>query len=124
MTTHNLVPWMSGGHRVRPVLRAWGNGSLDRTLADLWGNRLPTSGARSVSGFVPRIDVDENDEAVEVRAELPGLEEKDFEVLLNADILEIKGEREETREDPGHRETSRGSFQRKLRLAFEPDPEA
>src|SRR5579872_7148534 len=40
-----------------------------------------------------RLNISETDNAVEIEAELPGVEEKDVEVSLNEDVLTIKGEK-------------------------------
>jgi HSP20 family protein len=85
--------------------------------------------ARSANGDVsPRIDVAETDGQIEVTAELPGLDEKDIDVVLHDDILTIRGEkkseREEKRKDYHLVERSFGSFARSIRLPFEADSEA
>lgn len=76
----------------------------------------------------PRIDVAETDSTIEVTAELPGLDEKDVDVVLRDDILTIKGEkrseREEKKKDYHLVERSFGSFARSIRLPFEADSEA
>ena len=55
-----------------------------------------------------------------MKAELPGLEEKDVEVLLDNETLTIKGEKKEEKEDKGkgyyHVECSYGSFHRVIPL--------
>ena len=43
--------------------------------------------------LAPNIDVSETDGAVHVKAELPGVSEKDVDVMLDGDILTIKGEK-------------------------------
>lgn len=77
--------------------------------------------------FNPAIDVTENDKEVRVRAELPGVEEKDIDVSLDGDVLTIRGEKREEHTEDGDRrrfvETSYGSFERSLRLPFEPEGE-
>lgn len=82
----------------------------------------------SAGEVVPRIDVAETDGALEVTAELPGIDEKDVEVVLRDDLLTIKGEkkseREEKRKDYHLVERSFGSFARSIRLPFEADSEA
>lgn len=76
----------------------------------------------------PRIDVAETDGGVEVTAELPGVDEKDVEVLLHDDLLTIKGEKksehEEKRKDYHLVERSFGSFSRTIRLPFDPGSNA
>ncbi len=76
----------------------------------------------------PRIDMAETDNAIEVTAELPGIDEKDVDVVLRDDLLTIKGEkkseREEKKKDYHLVERSFGSFARSIRLPFEADSEA
>lgn len=76
----------------------------------------------------PRIDVAETDTAVEVTAELPGIDEKDFELVLKDDILTIKGEKKSEKEEKNKDyhivERSYGSFSRSIRLPFDADAEA
>ena len=64
----------------------------------------------------PDLDVEETDDTVIVRAELPGLRQEDFTVEATADRLIIRGEKAEEREHGGrgfHRVERRyGSFVR------------
>jgi HSP20 family protein len=73
----------------------------------------------------PRLDVSETDDAYEVTAELPGLEEKDVEVLLDRNLLTLKGEkraeREEKSKDYHLTERSFGTFRRSIPLPAEID---
>lgn len=73
-----------------------------------------------------RLNISENDNAVEIEAELPGVEEKDVEVSLNEGVLTIKGEKRMEREDQQknyrHQERMFGKFERSIELPFEPDP--
>ena len=74
-------------------------------------------------GITPTIDVAETEKAVVVTAELPGLEDKDFEVTLAGDLLTIKGEKKAEHEqkngDTYYMERRFGSFARSVRLPFE-----
>jgi HSP20 family protein len=75
-------------------------------------------------GFHPHTDVRETDDEVLVTAEMPGLEEKDFEIQLSDGVLVLKGEkrheREEKEEGAVHRiERSYGSFHRTIPLPCE-----
>ena len=76
----------------------------------------------------PAVDIRENGKEIVVTAELPGLEEKDFEVLIADDALTIKGEKKETKEDKGkgyyHTERSYGYFSRVIPLPPGIDPQA
>jgi HSP20 family protein len=74
----------------------------------------------------PRIDVSETDNEIQVTAEMPGIDQKDVEVLLEDDRLIIRGEKKEEREDKDRnyhvRERVQGAFSRTLPLPFAPDP--
>lgn len=69
---------------------------------------------------VPAVDFVERDNAYEVHADLPGMDEKDVEVKVSNGVMTIKGEKreekEEKKEDFHLRERRFGSFQRALRV--------
>ena len=69
------------------------------------------------------MNVSETDKAVQVTAELPGMEEKDIQISLERDVLLISGEKKSESEETGknfHRvERSYGSFQRAIPLVSE-----
>lgn len=103
--------------------------SMDRLFDGLWSGfeMLPAEPAMRAA-FVPRVDVRETDEEVIVSAELPGLEEKDFDISVEEGVLTLKGEKrtehEEKREGYRRVETRSGSFERKLLLPSEVDADA
>lgn len=122
MNTHVLVP--RRGALARPAF-----GDFDRLFDEFWrgfGTPLVRGGATSPA--VPRMDVTETDEAFELRAEMPGLEEKDIEVSIEGGVLTVKGTRsEESDEESGgvrHVETYRGSFHRAVKLPADVDENA
>ncbi|MDJ0847666.1 MAG: Hsp20/alpha crystallin family protein [Myxococcota bacterium] len=92
--------------------------ALDALFDEMWRGIAPRVG--TLPGFSPRIDLRESDEAFVLRAELPGLDENDFEIALEDDVLTLKGEKktehEEEREGLRHVETRSGSFERRFRL--------
>jgi HSP20 family protein len=73
----------------------------------------------------PAVDVIEDDAAVRVTAELPGLDEKDFHIEVRNDRLILRGEkkssREEKKRDCFFSECSYGSFSRSIALPCEVD---
>ncbi len=75
--------------------------------------------------FSPSIDVKESDKDFVIRAELPGVEEKDIDVTVTNDSVTIKGEKKEEKEDKGknyyYMERSYGSFNRVIPLGAETD---
>jgi HSP20 family protein len=103
---------------------------IERTFDD-FSRRGPLAGFPGFGGeggaMMPKIDVSEGRDAVEVTAELPGCEEKDVDVTLSEGILTIRGdkktERDETDKDKNWHmvERSYGSFSRSIPLPFTPD---
>jgi HSP20 family protein len=70
--------------------------------------------------FSPAVDVREENDAVVVEAELPGMKAEDVNVSLEGNLLTISGERkfEHEKEEEGYRriERSYGSFSRSFTL--------
>ena len=73
----------------------------------------------------PSLELNATDKEVRVSAELPGLEEKDVEVLVDDGVLTIRGEKKSETEDKdrGFSERSYGRFERRIALPFEVDEE-
>ena len=85
-----------------------------------------SSGAGRVEGvYWPALNVSEDEQAYQVEAELPGLDEKDVEVSLASDTLTIRGEKRRESEDKTkkyiRRESTYGNFQRQLSFPVEID---
>ena len=94
---------------------------MNRMFDDMFqGFDLPSTGWKGLAAFTPSVDVREEDKEVTVKAELPGMDEKDIEVSLTDDGLTIKGEKKDEKEDKGkgywHRETRYGAFHRVIQL--------
>lgn len=93
-----------------------------------WANEIPFPWLRPERGgeagrellLRPAIEVAETDKEYRITAELPGLDEKDIEVLVQDDMLTIKGEKREAHEEKKEgsvvSERRYGTFQRSLRL--------
>jgi len=69
-------------------------------------------------GWAPAVDVFEKDDRFVVKAELPGMKEKDIDVSVVGNRLTIRGERraesEVKKEDYYYSERSYGSFSRSI----------
>lgn len=82
-------------------------------------------GLEPLGAFHPRVDVVETDKAIEISAELPGLEEKDIEVKLSQNVLTLSGEKRDDKGKKGHSylraERSYGSFKRSIPLLHDVD---
>ena len=59
----------------------------------------PPFGRNGLEATIPAVDVAEKDNAYEISAELPGMEDKDIEVKVADGGLVIKGEKKEAKEE-------------------------
>ena len=128
MALPSLLRWNRGGSlpargEENPFLAL--HREMNRVFEDFWrGFDLePSLGLAEGTSFSPRVDVEETDGEIRVTAELPGVDEKDLEVHVQDDVLTLKGEKHEEREDRGRgwRERSYGSFYRTIQLPGEVD---
>jgi HSP20 family protein len=102
---------------------------VERVFDDFFGG-LAGRGFGPLTGFAavtPDIDVSETESDIVIAAEIPGLDEKDFNVTLSGDLLTIRGEKKSEREqkngDSYYVERRFGSFSRAVRLPFAPTDE-
>jgi HSP20 family protein len=133
MDLKSLVPWRNSSKSNLPSTRedyfdpfVTFRREMDRMFDDFFtgfggGRSLQASGGWPA--VTPVVDVTETDKEIVVAAELPGLDEKDFEVTLAGDLLTIKGEKKSEHEqkdgDAHYVERRYGSFARTVRLPFE-----
>ncbi len=128
MQIKDLIPWARGGgsaetegRESHPVAQL--QEEMNRAFESFWSrmNRSMPGFARSETGAsgagvpstgdgafgfgfpwngaMPRADVVETNDGVEVTLELPGLNEDDIEVTLTDDVLSVKGEKKVERQD-------------------------
>jgi HSP20 family protein len=110
----SLIPWTSNKVQNRPVrFDDW----LDGFWNDSFEGFLPKTRSAWKSGF-PSIDVSEDEKDVTVRAEIPGMSEKDLTITCHNGTLTIRGEKKQEKEEKGknrsYRECSYGSFERSI----------
>jgi HSP20 family protein len=77
-------------------------------------------------GYAPAVDITEEEDHFLIKADLPGVDEKDIEVKVHDGVLLLSGKREETREEEegySYRERRSGSFCRQFRLGRNVDAE-
>ena len=81
---------------------------------------LGASEIPAVGEWEPKVDVVETKDTITVKAEVPGVDQKDITVSLQDDVLSIKGEKGEEKEEKDKRyhrvERSYGAFARVMRL--------
>jgi HSP20 family protein len=113
-----------GAEDVFPLARF--RDSIDRLFDDFMEfPALPAEADGNGKRFVPAVDVKETDDSVVVETELPGLELKDITVQVEGDLLFIRGERAQEKEEKirtyYRQECSFGVFERQVRLPAEID---
>jgi len=98
---------------------------VQKTFED-FSRRSPLAGLGS-DMLAPRIDIAESKDAIDLTAELPGVDEKDVDVTLADGVLTIRGEKKAERDEKDKDknwhvvERSYGSFSRTISLPFDPD---
>lgn len=137
MSVRDLIPWSrSNGNQVPSLFR---NGerdpflSLHREVNRLFddafrgfGSNLPSFGGASAFGSGwPSVEISDGEKELKVTAEVPGLEEKDIEVLLDDGVLTLKGEKRSETEDKDRQFSERyyGRFERRIPLGYEVEPD-
>ena len=132
MSFRDLIPWGRSrpqtptpyrddlSHPFFPLQR-----EMNRLFDDMFhvfDGRLPASGWPASLGAVwPNVEISETDKEVRVAAEIPGLEEKDIELLLKDGVLTLRGEKHsETKDSDRHfSERYYGHFERRIPLGVE-----
>jgi HSP20 family protein len=86
----------------------------------------PAEGSRAAA-MTPSIDVSETESELKIDLDLPGVEEKDVDLVIADNVLTVKGEKKAQREDKKKDfhlvERSYGAFSRSLTLPFAVDPD-
>ena len=104
-----LAPWKG-----TDMLRQEMDRLFDRFFAPRWEE------FELVGEWAPKVDMSETKDAVVVKAEIPGVEQKDINVSLQDQMLSIKGEKhheKEEKDEKYHRvERSSGAFARTFRM--------
>jgi len=100
-------------------------GRVGRLFEDAVGK--PLGADLSERGWMPAVNIFEDEDSIEVVAELPGMEEKDIEVKVENNVLMLTGEKTLEREENNGSyhliESRRGSFARSFSLPGTVDQE-
>jgi HSP20 family protein len=133
MNMRDLIPWGRNQQTTPSRYREEGDPfmTLHREMNRLFDDVFPTfdvaplgtlSGVGRMAGW-PSVEVIENDKDVRICAELPGLDDKDVEVLMGDGVLTIRGEKKSEVEDKerAFSERTYGRFERRIPLAWEVD---
>lgn len=89
---------------------------MNRVFSDF----LDETAEKGVSLLTPAMDLVEKPDVIQVKVELPGVKKDDVEITIKDDVLIVKGEKREEKEEKGENryyvERSYGSFARSLTL--------
>jgi len=132
MSVRDLIPWGRNNHRAptpykepeqNPFLSLHRemNRLFDEAFRDFGSTLAPVGGLwPSMSGW-PHVEVSETERGLTVTAEVPGLEEKDIELLLEDEALVLRGEKRAETEDKDRAFSERfyGRFERVIPLGTE-----
>jgi HSP20 family protein len=131
MNVRDLIPWSRNNNQAPTVYRdAEQNPFLtlhrevNRLFDDVFrgfDTPLPSFGKFAWNTGWPNVEISETDTAFRVTAEVPGLEEKDIEILLENGVLTLRGERRSETEDKDRQFSERlyGRFERRIPLGIE-----
>lgn len=86
---------------------------------------FPRMRALEAKAAVPRVNMFEDDDALVIEAEIPGMKKEDLDISISEDVVTITGKKESEekteKKDYYYEERSIGSFTRKLCLPVETD---
>jgi HSP20 family protein len=93
MNLRSLAPFSGSSNAARPEIGFFGTlqREVDRLFDEFSRDLTPLQ--QVANNLVPRIDVAETDDAIEVSAELPGLERGDVDITLDDNVLTIRAEK-------------------------------
>ncbi len=131
MNMRDLIPWARHQQMAPSRLREEGDPfmtlhrEMNRLFDDVFrGFDIPSTSGMSRMGAVwPHMEVVDTDKDLRISAELPGMEDKDVEVLMNDGVLTIRGEKKSEIEDKerAFSERTYGRFERRIPLAWDVD---
>ena len=132
MNVRDLVPWSRSDRERIPATGAESLGpmvslhhEMNRLFDDVF-RTLDSSRSAGNRGVWPSMDLEESDKEYRLTAEIPGMEERDVEVLYQDGVLTVRGEKKLEKEAQDHsvRERFYGRFERRVALDREVDEEA
>jgi HSP20 family protein len=131
MNMRDLIPWGRNAQTTPSPYREEGDPfmtlhrEMNRLFDDVFrGFDIAPFGSFGGMGRMagwPSVEVIDTDKDIRVSAELPGLDEKDVEVLMSDGVLTIRGEKRSEVEDKDRAFSERtyGRFERRIPLGWE-----
>jgi HSP20 family protein len=99
---------------------------MNRLFDDLFDQGGDTASFARTAISAPAMDVHQDDDKIEITAELPGVKEEDIDLTVEDGVLTLRGEKKSTHTDKerGYSERSYGTFERRLTLPSNVDEDA
>lgn len=133
MSMRDLIPWGRQESTVPAMYRDEDRNpflglrrDIDRLFDDVFRGRLPTMGFGRTATAWPSLELVESDREIRVTAEVPGMTDKDIELLVEDGVLTLRGEKKGETEDKnqGYSERFYGRFERRVALPSGVDEKA
>jgi adenine-specific DNA-methyltransferase len=119
----SLIPWSRRAGAALEPLRQ----EMDDLFERFFGEPLGFNGGEAVRAWMPRVDVEETDKEIVLKADLPGVDAKDVDVCVSGGSLVLRGEKKEEREEKkkNYHQVERfvGRFYRAVPLPQGTDPD-
>lgn len=100
---------------------------LSNALDEAFGTYQDDEGRMVTAAWYPACDVFEDNEAIKIVAEVPGVKPEDVKLSLENNLLTIRGEKKQQAEERNERvhryERTYGTFERSFALPSSVDPE-
>jgi len=125
MSMRDLMPWGRQTGTAPTVYREEARDpflglrrDIDRLFDDVFRGSMPSLGLGRSMAVWPSVEVSEAEHEVRINAEVPGMSEKDIELLVEDGVLTLRGERKSETEDKdrGYSERYYGRFERRIAL--------
>jgi HSP20 family protein len=118
-----VMPWRAGTETwLEPFRR-----EMNEMFRRFWPEPREEAGELAFPAWTPRADVEETEEALTVKLDVPGVNPEEVEIFVSEGRLILRGERKEEHEEKGkvfHRtERFVGQFYREIALPEGADPE-
>lgn len=131
MNMRDLIPWSRQSSTAPVQYQNHDNPvvtfrkEVDRLFDDFLRGNLPSLGlGRSVAVW-PNLELSETDQEIRLTAEVPGMSDKDVELLIEDGVLTVRGEKKSETDDKdrGYSERYYGRFERRVSLPSSVDEE-
>ena len=120
----DILPWKRNKDNHTKELRRDMESMYDRFFEP---DFMPSTYLFGKGKWGPKLDISEGRKDITVKAEIPGIEAKDFDISIDGRLLNIRGEKKQEqteKEETYYRvESSYGYFNRTIELPTEVDPD-